>query len=74
MRLTKWRPVRTLPVLLCAMLLLGACTTTTDTAETNLRLGMCRVFKPIGWSTKDTPETIVGVKSHNAVYKGLKCP
>lgn len=27
------------------------------------------VFKPIAWSTKDTDETILDVKAHNAAYK-----
>ncbi|ERP95710.1 hypothetical protein Q669_29520 [Labrenzia sp. C1B10] len=29
------------------------------------------LLKPVSWSTKDTPETILDAKRNNAVYKDL---
>lgn len=31
----------------------------------------CAIAKPITWSSRDTPETVLEVKSHNAVGKRL---
>ena len=31
----------------------------------------CLAFRPIGWSVKDTPATIAGVKEHNKVWTAL---
>lgn len=32
---------------------------------------VCKIARPIRWSERDTPETIRGVKEHNAVFKSL---
>jgi hypothetical protein len=29
---------------------------------------VCQIFKPIGWSSKDTDQTIREVKAHNAAW------
>lgn len=34
----------------------------------------CSVFRPVYWSTKDTPETVVAVKANNAAGKALCGP
>jgi len=26
----------------------------------------CQIFRPLSWSSRDTPETVRGVKGHNA--------
>lgn len=31
----------------------------------------CAIAKPITWSSRDTPETVLEVKAHNAVGKRL---
>lgn len=53
-----------LKILLAGATLLVGCTTMTATVGTE-----CAAFKPISWSTKDTPETIAEVKAHNARRK-----
>ena len=47
------------------MLAGGSCTTMTGS---NAR--ECLMFEPITWSEVDTPETILQVKEHNAVWMG----
>ncbi len=57
---------------LLSLLSLSACGTTTDSAATKpppVIDSFCAVAKPIGWSARDTDETILEVKSHNAVWK-----
>lgn len=44
------------------------CQTTTDSGGSDLTF--CSGARPIYWSSKDTPGTIVQVKEHNAVGKG----
>jgi hypothetical protein len=53
----QWR----LTLALASALLAAGCSRTTVTAGTE-----CLVFRPIGWSSKDTAQTIVEVKTHNA--------
>lgn len=48
-------------LMLAAALLLVGCKTMTGSVGTE-----CAVWKPISWSVKDTPETIVEVKANNA--------
>jgi hypothetical protein len=49
------------------MLILTSCATTTGSdAPTE---SFCALAKPIHWSAKDTDETIIEVKEHNAVWK-----
>jgi hypothetical protein len=55
-----------IPLLIVPM---GACTTMTASVETS-RVA-CQAFEPITWSTRDTDETVRGVKAHNAVYQEL---
>ena len=50
-----------LMLLFALIWLLAGCTTTTATVGTE-----CSVWRPITWSTKDTPETLVEVKANNA--------
>jgi hypothetical protein len=33
------------------------------------RAKVCKIFAPIGWSSKDTDQTILEVKTHNAAWK-----
>ena len=46
---------------LASALLVASCSRTMGTAETS-----CLVWKPISWSSKDTPQTITEVKANNA--------
>jgi hypothetical protein len=48
--------------------LVASCYKTTGTAETS-----CLVWRPISWSSKDTPKTIEEVKLNNARQKAW-CP
>jgi hypothetical protein len=61
--------VRKLPcrlTLVCVVtLLLGGCWKTTGTGVTEV----CDFWEPIGWSQKDTPQTILEVKVNNAKQK-----
>lgn len=43
---------------------LAGCQTMTPTDAT--RAGVCSLFPPITWSSRDTPETIEQVRRHNA--------
>lgn len=55
------------------LLALGQCTTMTGTAEIDAHRAStfvaCNAFRSISWSTKDTVETIIEVKGHNAAFK-----
>lgn len=68
------KPMLPASMLLCAMLTLNACGTTTGSDVIEPTVGadtFCRVAKPITWSSRDTDETIREVKEHNAVYVRL---
>lgn len=68
-------------------LILTGCTTMTGSSETTAsapaaaqptdetlraaRLLACTAFKPVTWSTLDTPGTIAGNKEHNAAWKAV---
>lgn len=57
----------TLPLLVVLPILLVGCQTTAiDGTE------VCSAWRPILWSSKDTPETIDGVKGNNA-RRGAWC-
>lgn len=63
---------KTAPMLAIGLLLmrpLAGCANTTATGATSV--AMCDQFKPISWSSRDTDETIAGVKAHNAVHKAI---
>lgn len=53
--------------------ILPACSTmtTASSAPTNATKVACQSFAPITWSGKDTPQTVVQVKEHNAAGKEL---
>jgi hypothetical protein len=42
--------------------LLPGCTHLTRTSATEV----CAVWRPVGWSSRDTPETVTEVKANNA--------
>ena len=53
------------------LLLMGGCTTLgngTSWLDTS-----CAAFRPITYSSRDTPETVAEVRAHNRVYDRL-CP
>jgi len=50
-----------LTLALASALLVASCSRTTATGATE-----CLVWKPISWSSKDTPQTITEVKTNNA--------
>lgn len=54
--------------MLVMLSILTACQTTTNIAATDERIaaGVCEVFPPITWSSRDTAETIEQVRRHNA--------
>jgi hypothetical protein len=54
-----------LMIVCVATLLLGGCWKTTGTGATDA----CDFWKPISWSSKDTPATIEGVKVNNVRQK-----
>lgn len=51
-----------LTTLCVATFLLGGCSMTMGTAA----IDACDFWRPVSWSTKDTSETIQGVKINNA--------
>lgn len=59
-------------IALCATILSG-CATMTGFGATepppDPRAIACGAFRPIGWSTRDTEQTIREVKSHNAAWR-----
>ena len=57
-----------LTAVLVSGLLAASCSRTTGTNETS-----CLVWRPISWSSKDTPQTIEEVKLNNARQKAW-CP
>lgn len=58
-------------VLLVLMPLIASCQTM-DINENNSETGWsCLAFLPITWSQSDTPETILQIKEHNAVFAAL---
>jgi len=73
-------PRRTrLALLLSVMLPLTACESLTASGGTDLppevdpALVACKAFEPIYWSSRDTAETIIAVKQHNAAWLAI-CP
>lgn len=54
-----------LMVLFAATLLMGGCMRLTATAA----IDACDFWRPVSWSTKDTPATVEGVKINNARQK-----
>lgn len=47
-------------------LIVGSCATTTaSVAIKQFKQDVCKIFQPLTWSTKDTDETIIGIKAHN---------
>lgn len=51
-------------ICVATLLILPACSTTTGTGGTE-----CLVWRPLTWSVKDTPETIIEVKANNTRRK-----
>ena len=71
-------PKRTrLALLLSVTLPLAACQALTNTAATDLPPEVdpvavaCQAFKPITWSSRDTPETAVQIVAFNAAWDSL---
>jgi hypothetical protein len=58
--------------------MLSGCATTTaiDATEPSLTptTVACRLFTPLGWSRRDTDDTIRAVKAHNAAWAALCTP
>ena len=50
--------------------ILSGCVTTTGSVVPTDKVA-CGAFRPIYWSRKDTTETLVQVKEHNAAGKAL---
>jgi len=68
---TAWMTRAALAATLCMTLAATGCgQTTTAIGATSVA---CGSFEPIRWSTRDTDETIVAVKGHNAAGKALGC-
>ena len=55
-------------LVMLSILPLGACSSLTGTVETNE--APCGVWKNVSWSSKDTPQTIIEVKTNNARREG----
>jgi len=53
-----------LALLLVLAPILTACRTT---AGGETRIALCDQFRPIRWSSQDTPESVTQIKQHNAV-------
>lgn len=43
----------------------------TDDADVRVTAVACEAFKPITWSARDTTETIVQIREHNAAFVEL---
>ena len=56
------------------ILSLAGCANPTATSGTSLQRAVCTSFEYIGWSSRDTDETIFQVKGHNAVMESFNCP
>lgn len=54
-----------------ALPILIGCLTTTNSGETRGAATFCEVAKPITYSTRDTPETVSQILSHNAAWREL---
>lgn len=57
-----------LPLAMLSAVTLSGCAKMTGIAATNS--AVCEVWKPIGWASKDTDQTIVEVKVNNARRQG----
>jgi len=57
-----------LPLAMLSAVTLSGCAKMTGIVATNS--AVCEVWKPIGWSSKDTDQTIVEVKVNNARRQG----
>ncbi len=53
--------------MLSAALTMTSCGTTVS----GVTDASCTVFRPIGWSVRDTPQTIREVKEHNAAWEAI---
>jgi malonyl CoA-acyl carrier protein transacylase len=54
------------------LIVLGAATGCAKlTVSSATEKALCRSFRPVAWSGKDTSQTIREVKSHNAVWKAI---
>ena len=58
-----------MPILLPA----AACATLGSGTEVHFVDTSCAAFRPIGYSSRDTPETVAEVRTHNRVFDRL-CP
>lgn len=74
-------PRRTrLALLLSVMLPLAACESLTASGGTDLppevdpALVACKAFAPIYWSERDTDDTILAIKQHNAAWLAICRP
>lgn len=68
------RPLKKLAGLALVLALTTSCTTIPGTATTGDAAARvcCMAFNPLTYSgEKDTPETILGVRRHNAAYSAL---
>lgn len=67
------RALRRVLMLSSVTLILSGCVSLTGSGETEVPVArpgaeaFCDLARPITWSTRDTDETIRGVKSHNAL-------
>lgn len=56
----------------CFVMVLGTGILCRDPQETPRVIDTaCQAFAPIEWSTRDTDQTIIQVREHNAVYDDL---
>ncbi len=53
---------------LAAALILAACQSTTPTAVTDTT---CLAMEPITYSRKDSPQTAVQIRQHNAAFRAI---
>lgn len=57
---------------LMLLAILPGCQTTTDSGATEKAdLVACGAFEPFRWSSKDTPESILQAKEHNAAGRAI---
>lgn len=69
----KRKPLVMLSPLILATALAG-CITPTNSSATNRTVTngvACGAFSPITWSSKDTAETVLQIKQHNAAWIAL---
>jgi hypothetical protein len=63
-----------LPMLLVPMLtILTGCTTIRGAGTDRYIDTSCSAFRPITYSSRDTPETVAEVRAHNRAYDAI-CP